>query len=53
MNNHWIIPRKTENQSENVFNSKVGLHTQIDGVSQPDNREITQLMGLHRRYQQG
>jgi hypothetical protein len=52
MNNHWKIPRKTENQSENVFNSKVGLHNQIDEVSQPDNREITRLNGFHKRYRQ-
>jgi len=49
MNNHWIEPLKIENQSENDFSRKVGLHTQISGISQPDNREITQLVGLHIR----
>jgi hypothetical protein len=32
------------------FNKKVGLHTFIGGVSQPDNKEITQLVGLHIRW---
>jgi hypothetical protein len=50
MNNHWKIARKTKNQAENDFSKKVGLHAQIGGVSQPDNREITQLVGLHIRY---
>lgn len=49
MNNHWKISLETENQSENDFSRKVGLHTQIGGVSQPDNREITQLVGFHIR----
>jgi hypothetical protein len=50
MNSHSIIPRKTENQSENDFSRKVGFHTQIGGVSQPDNKEITQFVGLHIYY---
>jgi hypothetical protein len=33
----------------NYFSKKVGLHTLIGGVSQPNNREITQLVGLHLR----
>jgi len=52
MNSHSIIPRKTENQSENDFSKKVGFHTQIGGVSQPDNRDITRLNGFHIRYGQ-
>lgn len=36
----------------NYFSKKVGLHTLLGGVSQPDNREITQLVGLHIRYPQ-
>jgi hypothetical protein len=32
------------------FSEKVGLHTLISGVSHPDNREITQLVGLLKRY---
>jgi len=34
----------------NYFSKKVGIHAQIGGVSQPHNREITQLVGLHIRY---
>lgn len=49
MNNQWKIPRKTENQSENDFSKKIGFHTQIGGVSQPDNRDITRLNGFHKR----
>jgi hypothetical protein len=49
MNNHWKIAPKTKNQAENDYSRKVALHTQIGGVSQPDNREITQLVGLHIR----
>jgi len=52
MNNHWKIPRKIENQSENDFNKKVGLHTLICGGCQTDNKDITQLVGLHRRCPQ-
>jgi hypothetical protein len=50
MNNHWKIPRKTENQFENDLSRKVGLHTQIGMVSQPEKREIAHFVGLHRRY---
>jgi len=39
MNNHWKIPRKIENQSENDIIIKVGLHTLNGGAIQPDNRE--------------
>jgi hypothetical protein len=34
----------------NYFSKKVGLHTLIGVVSQPDINEITQLIGLHIRY---
>lgn len=46
MNNHWIIPLKTENQSKNDFYRKIGFHNQIGGVSQPYNKDITQFVGL-------
>ena len=36
----------------NYFSKKVGLHTLIGVVSQPDINEITQLIGLHIRYSQ-
>jgi hypothetical protein len=50
MNNHWKIQRTTKNQTENDFSKKVGFHTQIGEVSQPDNREITRLVGLQIRW---
>jgi hypothetical protein len=50
MNSHSIIPRKTENQSENDFSRKVGFHTQIGCITQPDSKEITQFVGLHICY---
>jgi hypothetical protein len=46
MNNHWKISQKIENQSGYYFSTTVGLQTFIGGVSQPDNREITQLVGI-------
>lgn len=32
------------------FCRKVGFFTQMGGVSQPDNKEINKLSGLHNRY---
>jgi hypothetical protein len=53
MNNHWKIPRKTENQSENDLSRKVENHALFGIGSQTDNREINQNSGLHIRYGQG
>jgi hypothetical protein len=33
-----------------VKNKKVGLYTQYGSVNQPDNSDITQLVGMHIRY---
>jgi hypothetical protein len=32
--------------------TKVHLHTQIGVINQPDNNDITQLVGIHVRYRQ-
>jgi hypothetical protein len=36
----------------NYFSKKVGLHTQIGSITQPNNRDITQQVGFHVRYRQ-
>ncbi len=33
----------------NYFSKKVGLYTQIGRITQPTNRNITQLVGFHTR----
>ncbi len=36
----------------NYFSKKVGLHTLIGSITQPNNIDITQLVGFHVRYMQ-
>ena len=36
----------------NYFSEKVGLQTQIGVITQPTNKDITQLLGFHIRYKQ-